>query len=140
MVGSHSTLNTQHSHASGGTGMQGRRADRVGALIQEELSRLILQSVKDPRVRCVTVTRVRVSDDLEHARIYVASMGGDENRRREALVGLKCAAGFLRGELGRRLCLRYIPELLFFLDDSLEQEMHLAELFRQIEATGTKEP
>jgi ribosome-binding factor A len=119
--------------------MQGRRADRVGTLIQEEISRLILQSVKDPRIRFATVTRVRVSDDLRHARVYIASVGGDEKQRQEALIGLKSAAGFLRGELGRRLCLRYVPELLFSLDDSLEQEMHLAELFRQIEATGTKE-
>ena len=119
--------------------MQGRRADRVGTLIQEEISRLILQSVKDPRIRFATITRVRVSDDLRHARVYIASVGGDEKQRQEALIGLKSAAGFLRGELGRRLCLRYVPELLFSLDDSLEQEMHLAELFRQIEAGGTKE-
>ncbi|MDE2060462.1 MAG: 30S ribosome-binding factor RbfA [candidate division NC10 bacterium] len=119
--------------------MQGRRADRVGTLIQEEISRLILQSVKDPRIRFATVTRVRVSDDLRHARVYIASMGGEEKQRQETLIGLKCAAGFLRGELGRRLCLRYAPELLFLPDDSLEQEMHLDELFRQIEATETKE-
>ena len=119
--------------------MQGRRADRVGTLIQEEISRLILQSVKDPRVRCATVTRVRVSDDLRQARVFIASIGGDEMQRQEALIGLKSAAGFLRGELGRRLCLRYVPELLFSVDDSLEQEMHLDELFRQIEATRTKE-
>jgi len=119
--------------------MQGRRADRVGTLIQEEISRLILQSVKDPRVRCATVTRVKVSDDLRHAKVFIAPIGGDETQRREALVGLKRAVGFLRGELGRRLRLRYVPELVFSLDDSLEQEVHLAELFRQIEAAGTKE-
>ncbi|MBZ0170006.1 ribosome-binding factor A [Candidatus Methylomirabilis lanthanidiphila] len=120
--------------------MQGRRADRISTLIQEEISRLILQSVKDPRIRCVTVTRVRVSDDLRCAKIYIAPMGDGEQQRREALAGLTRAGGFLRGELGRRLCLRYVPELDFLLDDSLEQELHLAELFRQIEATGTKEP
>lgn len=119
--------------------MQGRRADRVSTLIQEEISRLILQSVKDPRVRFATVTRVRVSDDLQHAKVYVASIGGEEKQRQDALIGLRCATGFLRRELGRGLCLRYVPELLFLLDDSLEQEQHLAELFRQIEASGTKE-
>lgn len=119
--------------------MQGRRADRVSTLIQEEISRLILQSVKDPRIRFVTVTRVKVSEDLRHARVYVALAGSEEKQRQEVLIGLKCAAGFLRGELGRRLCLRYVPELLFLLDDSLEQELHLAELFRQIEVDGTKE-
>ncbi|PWB79237.1 MAG: 30S ribosome-binding factor RbfA [Candidatus Methylomirabilota bacterium] len=119
--------------------MLGRRAERVGTLIQEEISRLILQSVKDPRARSVTVTRVRVSDDLRYAKVYVAPIGGGEPQRQEALAGLTRASGFLRGELGRRLCLRYVPELHFLLDDSLEQELRLAELFRQIEATETKE-
>lgn len=95
--------------------MQGRRADRISTLIQEEISRLILQSVKDPRIRCVTVTRVRVSDDLRCAKIYIAPMGDGEQQRREALAGLTRAGGFLRGELGRRLCLRYVPELDFCL-------------------------
>ena len=115
--------------------MQGKRAERVGALIKEEISRLILRSVKDPRIGFVTITRVRVSDDLRHARVYVSSARGTE-----VLIGLKSAAGFLRGELGRRLCLRYAPELLFVLDDSLEEELHLAELLRRIEADRTKEP
>lgn len=119
--------------------MQGRRADRVSTLIQEEISRLILRSVKDPRIGFVTVTRVRVSEDLRHAKVYISLARGGEKQRQEALIGLRSAAGFLRGELGRRLALRYAPELLFSLDDSLEQELHLAKLFRQIGATGTKE-
>lgn len=119
--------------------MQGRRADRVSTLIQEEISRLILQSVKDPRIGFVAVTHVRVSDDLRQAMVYIASNRGEEKQRQEVLIGLKHAAGFLRGELGRRLTLRYVPEILFSLDDSLEQDLHLAELFRQIEATETQE-
>jgi ribosome-binding factor A len=115
--------------------MQGKRAERVGVLIREEISRLILRSVKDPRIGFVTVTRVRVSDDLRHARIYISSARGGQ-----ALIGLKRATGFLRGELGRRLCLRYAPELLFLRDDSLEEELHVAELLRQIEADRTTEP
>ena len=120
--------------------MQGKRAERVGVLIKEEISHLILRSVKDPRIGFVTVTRVRVSDDLRHARIYVSSAGSEETRRREALTGLKSAAGYLRGEVGRRLCLRYSPELLFLPDDSLEEELHLAELLRRIKADRTMEP
>jgi ribosome-binding factor A len=119
--------------------MQGRRADRVGTLIQEEISRLLLQSVKDPRIGFVAVTRVSVTDDLRQAMVYIASIKGEEKQRQESLIGLKRAAGFLRGELGRRLTLRYVPELLFSIDDSLERDMHLDELFRQIEATETKE-
>jgi len=119
--------------------MQGRRADRVSTLIQEEISRLILRSVKDPKIGFVAVTRVSVTDDLRQAMVYIASITGEEKQRQESLIGLKRAAGFIRGELGRRLTLRYVPEILFSLDDSLEQEMHLDKLFRQIETTGTKE-
>ncbi|MBI2902952.1 MAG: 30S ribosome-binding factor RbfA [Candidatus Methylomirabilis oxyfera] len=114
--------------------MQGKRVDRIGALIQEEISRLILRSVKDPRIGFVTVTRVRVSDDLRQAKIYISLAQAGDAERREALMGLKSAAGFLRGELGRRLSLRYAPALLFFLDDSLEEGLHLAALFRRIES------
>lgn len=121
--------------------MQGKRADRIGALIQEEISRLILHSVKDPRIGFVTVTRVKVSDDLRQAKIYIsispAQAGAAEGR--EALMGLKSAAGFLRGELGRRLSLRYAPTLIFLLDDSLEEGLHLAALFRKLETDKTTE-
>jgi ribosome-binding factor A len=119
--------------------MQGKRADRVGALIQEEVSRLILRSVKDPRVGFVTVTRVKVSDDLRQAKIYVAPAQAAAAQRQEALMGLRSAAGFLRGELGRNLSLRYAPTLLFLLDDSLEEELRLAALFRKIEDDQAKE-
>ncbi len=119
--------------------MQGKRAERVGALIREEMSRLLLRSVKDPRIGFVTVTRVKVSDDLLRATIYISLAEAGEAKRREALIGLKSAAGFLRGELTRRLGLRYAPALLFLLDRSEEEERHLAELFRQIEADRTTE-
>ena len=119
--------------------MQGKRAERVGTLIKEEVSHLILRSLKDPRIGFVTVTRVRVSDDLRHARIYVCSAEGGKGHRSEALIGLKSAAGFLRGELTRRLRLRYAPEIVFLPDDSLEQELHLAELLRQVETEKSTE-
>jgi len=119
--------------------MQGKRVDRVSALIKEELSSLILRSLKDPRIGFVTVTRVTVSDDLRSAKIYISSAQVGNAQRREALIGLKSAAGFLRGELGRRLRLRYAPTLLFYPDDSLEEGLHLAELLRQIETDKSRE-
>ena len=119
--------------------MQGKRADRIGALIQEEISRLILRSVKDPRIGFLTVTRVKVSDDLRQAKIYVSPAQAGAAEGREALMGLKSAAGFLRGELGRRLSLRYAPTLIFLLDDSLEEGLHLAALFRKLETDRTTE-
>jgi ribosome-binding factor A len=119
--------------------MQGNRAERVGALIQEEMSRLILRSLEDPRLGLVTITHVRVSKDLRHARVYISAVEGGERRLRQALSALTRAAGFLRGELTRRLRLRYAPALLFVPDGSLEQSLHLADLFRQIEAGGHHE-
>ncbi|MGH7429250.1 MAG: 30S ribosome-binding factor RbfA [Candidatus Methylomirabilaceae bacterium] len=117
-----------------------KRADRVAQLIQEEISRLILRSVKDPRIGFVTVTHVSVSDDLRHAKVYLSlAQADDEAQRRDALVGMRSAAGFLRGELTRRLRLRYAPALAFYLDDSLERELKLAELLRQIDTEKTTE-
>jgi ribosome-binding factor A len=116
-----------------------KRAERVAQLIKEEISRLILRSVKDPRIGLVTVTHVSLSDDLRHAKVYISLPRGDEAQRREALLGMKSAAGFLRGELTRRLQLRYAPALAFHLDDSLERGLQLAELFRQIETDKTAE-
>ena len=121
------------------TVMQGKRAERVGALIQEEVSQLLLRSVKDPRIGFVTVTRVKMTDDLLHATIYISMVQAEEPQRQEALIGLKSATGFLRGELTRRLGLRYAPALLFLLDRSAEEEQHLAELFRQIETDQSRE-
>jgi len=117
-----------------------KRAERVAQLIKEEISGLILRSVKDPRIGFVTVTHVSLSDDLRHAKVYISLAHGDEAHRREALLGMRSAAGFLRGELTRRLRLRYAPALAFHLDDSLERGLQLAELLRQIKTDKTTEP
>lgn len=110
--------------------MQYKRAQRVGHLIHEEISELLLREVKDPRLRFITITEVRVSDDLRHARVYFSVHGDDKGR---ALEGLKSAAGFLRGELGRRLRLRYAPELSFFIDESLDHGLHISQILRQLQ-------
>jgi len=110
-----------------------KRADRVSGLIQEELSQVLLREVKDPRLHEVVITAVRVSTDLRHARIlFTASArpGGVE----EVLTGLRSAAGFLRGHLGRALHLRYAPELTFEADDSVERSLHVAALLKQVAA------
>jgi len=112
-----------------------KRADRVGEVIQEEISRILLREVKDPRLRSVTITAVRVSDDLQHAKVYFVPAASGSSPE-ETLKGLKSAAGFLRGELGRRLTLRYTPVLLFIPDDSLDRSLHIAALLKQVAAAG----
>jgi ribosome-binding factor A len=108
-----------------------RRADRVGDSIRHELSRLLLREAKDPRLSQVVVTAVQVSPDLRHARILFTA-GAGETGRQAALQGLQTAAGFLRGQLGRSLRLRYAPELAFEVDDSVDRSLHIAALLKQV--------
>lgn len=108
-----------------------RRAERVGDLIREEISLLLLRAVKDPRLQGVTITGVRLSDDLRHARVYFAGERSPDGQARQ-LAGLRSAAGFLRGELTRRLRLRFAPELIFFVDETLEQGLRIADLLRAV--------
>lgn len=108
-----------------------RRADRVGDLIRRELSRLLLREVKDPRLQQVTITAVEMSADLRHARVLFTGPAGT-GVADEEMKGLRSAAGFLRGQLGRTLRLRYAPELAFEVDDSVERSLHVAALLKQI--------
>lgn len=115
-----------------------RRADRVAREIQRELSDLLRREVKDPRVRDATVSRVELSDDLRQATVYVAALGavGDEVRSAELLQGLRNAAGFLQGKLGRNLRMRSTPRITFAYDAGLENLIHVAELLSDLEEQG----
>jgi ribosome-binding factor A len=108
------------------------RQEKLGELIAEELSDLVRTRMKDPRVGFVSITRVEVSGDLGHARVYVSVMGNEEERK-NTMAALRHATGFLRHELAGRLVLRHVPELVFKLDMSLEKGAHVLELIRQIE-------
>ena len=97
-----------------------------------ELSEILEREVQDPRVRLVTVTHVKVSPDLRHARVFVSALGGPEDRKK-ILQGLRSATGYARHSLGQRLHhLKRIPELAFDYDDTLEQEMRIEQLLDQI--------
>ena len=102
----------------------------------EELSDLLLREIKDPRIGFVTITEVEVSDDLRHARVYVVTHETGEERLR-TLEGLQSARSYLRAALGRRLHLRYIPELTFCIDESLERGLRIHEILKSLE-TGEK--
>ena len=111
--------------------MDNRRQNRVGEAIKEELSRLLLREIKDPRIGFVTITRVKVSKDLRFVKVYFSVLG-DKSVRADSLTGLNSARGFMRRELGRRLRLRYVPDIVFSFDSSLEHMSRLAELIHQI--------
>ncbi|MBN2569359.1 MAG: 30S ribosome-binding factor RbfA [Deltaproteobacteria bacterium] len=96
-----------------------KRSSRVADLIKDEISDILLKQVRDPRTRYVTVTDVKMTDDLRLSTVFFVSMG-DAVSTGEAGEGLERASGFLRRELGKRLRLRYVPELRFIFDKSFE--------------------
>jgi ribosome-binding factor A len=112
--------------------MQGRRVDRIEEQLRMELSQVLERDIQDPRVKLVSVIRVRVSPDLSHARVFISSLGNPDEKKK-TLQGLRSAAGFVRRALGTRLHhLRRIPDLTFDYDDSLETEVRIEQLFDQI--------
>jgi ribosome-binding factor A len=113
--------------------MSTRRQRQVAELIHEEISLLLQRQVRDPRLGFVTVTGVEVTQDLRLATVYVSIMGGDDEAE-QALAGLKSATGFFRHELGSTLTLRFVPELSFRLDKSLEQGLHIDQLLDSLPA------
>lgn len=109
----------------------GRRLDRLNDLLREEISAL-LRHVKDPRlVGLVTITKVEISEDLAHARVFFSVLGTEEEREstRQALAS---AGGFLRRELAHRLTLRRVPELHFVVDTSMEKAGRVLDLLHQL--------
>jgi len=110
-----------------------RRTERLNKAIQQEISRLLRREVNDPRLsNLISVTRVSVSPDLKHAKVFISTIG-DEAAREEILVGFNAASSFLRREIASRLQLRYALQLSFHYDDSIERGAKVLELIRQID-------
>ncbi len=104
------------------------RIERVNSLIRQEISQLLQRQVQDPRLgNFIAVTEVSTSADLKYARVFVSRIGSEEEKQ-QTLGALASASGFFRRELGRRLKLRYIPELSFQWDDSIERGDHLLQV------------
>jgi ribosome-binding factor A len=105
------------------------RRERVAEQIRAELSDILQRELRDPRMGWITVTRVEMSPDLCYAKVFV-SIYGPETDRAASLGVLEHAAGFLRGELGRRIRLRQTPELQFRVDDSLEATQRIHDILK----------
>jgi ribosome-binding factor A len=118
--------------------MNFKRADRVAELIRADMSEIIGKEVKDPRLHSVTITSVKVTDDLRNAKIYFVEMGKDDCSP-EINAGLAKAAGFIRRELGKRLQLRFVPELTFVHDTSFGYGNRIEKLLAQIAKPEDKE-
>jgi ribosome-binding factor A len=110
-----------------------RRIARVAELVKREVSQMLMSGIKDDRVGSgmVSVTNVKVSGDLQHAKIFVSIYGTDEARA-ETMAGLKAATGYVRSELGQRVRLRRTPEVLFVEDRSFEKGMQVLSLLNQL--------
>ena len=107
--------------------MAGQRMRRVDEAVREVLSDAIATQLKDPRVGFVTVTSVKTSPDLRHARVYVSVLG-DEGVRTTSLEGLRSAHGFLQRRVAAELRLKHTPTLAFAYDDSVDRSLRIGEL------------
>ncbi len=108
------------------------RPERVAEQIKKEISMILRERVSDPRIGFVSLTSVDVSPDLKNAKIFVSVLG-DENVRKETLEGLKSATPFIRGELGQALKLRFVPEINFIYDKSLERGSRVLSIMSRLE-------
>jgi ribosome-binding factor A len=114
-----------------------RRPDQVAETVRQAITDALLRGeVRDPRVGLLTVTDVRVTNDLGHARVRVA-LHGDEAERQRALQGLQSAAGFLRSKVARALSTRTVPELHFELDRGIEHAARIDTLLGELKRGST---
>ena len=106
--------------------------------MKQEISQIILQELKDPRIGFVTVTKVEMTGDLREAKIFVSIMGKDDALK-DTLEGLQSSLGFIRREIGKRIRLRFTPEISFAPDNSLAYSSHIQELLMSLNATDKAE-
>ncbi|MGA7878963.1 MAG: 30S ribosome-binding factor RbfA [Desulfoferrobacter sp.] len=114
--------------------MEYKRSDRVADQLQREVADLIFRRVKDPRVTGVTITGVDVTADLHLAKIYYCVMGSpNDNEKQSAVEGLNKARGFIRQQLGKRLRMRYLPQIEFHYDSSLDYGDKMERLLKELQ-------
>lgn len=104
------------------------RIDRISEEMKKEISNIIQNEIKDPRLpKMTSVVHVSVTKDLRYAKIRISVLGGDEEKK-NAISALKSAAGFIRREIGHSMQLRYTPEMQFELDESIERGAYITKL------------
>jgi len=112
---------------------QGSRTERVGDQIRSEIAQLLAREVHDPGIGFVTITRVGVTPDLQHALVHYTALG-DEKSRQNTARALERAAPFLRRQIGSRLRLKRVPELEFAYDESIAGQDRIEQLLNEIHA------
>jgi len=112
------------------------RVNRVSEEFKKEISDIIKNEIKDPRIAQFTsIMSVDVTKDYRYAKVYVSVMG-DDKEKSDTMAGLKSAAGFVRKEVGSRVKLRYTPEILFELDNSIEHGIYISNLLKLANRSG----
>ncbi len=107
------------------------RIDRVSKLLKIEISKIIREDVKDPRVEGIVITEVIVTKDLRQGKVFF-SLYGTKEEKEEALEGLKGATYIVQEELGKHLRMRYTPRLTFYIDDALEKGFEIIEKMKKL--------
>lgn len=116
------------------------RLSKLSEQIKKEISSIIQNGIKDPRVPLLTsVVAVEVTRDLRYAKVFI-SVFGDDDKKSGCIEGLKSAAGYIRKEVGSRMNIRYIPELVFELDRSIEYGMHIDKVIKEMKKNNDTSP
>ena len=109
-----------------------KRINRISEEVRKTVSELLTREIKDPRIDPMTsVTKVEVTRDLRYANIYVSVLG-DKDVKEDTLKGLESAKGFIRKEIGNKIDLRYVPEPIFHLDETIEQGLYMSKLIEKV--------
>ncbi|TCS79242.1 30S ribosome-binding factor RbfA [Pectinatus cerevisiiphilus] len=117
----------------------GVRVEKIQEQIKQEVSAIILRELKDPRIGFVTVTKVDVSSDLGNAKIYVSILG-NKKQFADTWEGLRHSVGYIRQELAKRIRIRFIPEIAFYPDTTIQYSAHIQELINEIHHAGEGKP
>ena len=108
-----------------------KRSEQLEKALIREINNIIYRKINDPRIKFVTITRIKVSPDLKYADIFV-TIFNDESQQKKALKGLKNATKFIRGELGKDLKLRHVPNIKFKIDEDLEHQYKLLKIVTEV--------
>jgi ribosome-binding factor A len=117
--------------------MTNYRPSRVGEQMKKELGEIISRKIKDPRVGFVTVTDVKVTGDLQQAKVFISILG-DEEKKQDTLMSLAKASGFIRSEIGKRIRLRKTPEISFEFDESIDYGNRIEKLLTDLNRETTE--
>ena len=113
-----------------------KRSEKVSEAVHELVSELLVKGLKDPRIGFVTITGVKVTDDLRQAKVYFTVIGTDEEKK-ATTAGLNSSRSFIRKEMGKKFRMKYVPDVEFIYDESVEYGMRIESILKEI---GSGEP